>query len=60
MEYDVEQEVTEFLSEVGIVMTVDGLQELADFFYEAIANRLVRLLAIPRATIGGAEPGSGR
>jgi hypothetical protein len=31
MEYDVEQEVTEFLSEVGIVMTVDGLQELADF-----------------------------
>jgi hypothetical protein len=59
MEDDVEQEVTEFLPEVGIVLAVDGLEQLADFLDEAVANRQVRLLAIPRATIGGTEPGGG-
>ena len=41
-------------------MTVDGLQKFTDFLDEAVANCLVRLLTIPRATIGGTEPGSGR
>jgi len=60
MEYDVEQKVAEFLAEVGIVMPIDGLQEFADFLDQAVANRLVGLFAIPRATIGGTEPCGGR
>jgi hypothetical protein len=60
MEHDVEQEVAEFLAEIGIVIAVDGLQEFTHFLNEAVANRPVRLLAIPGATIRGAEPGGGR
>jgi hypothetical protein len=36
------------------------LEEFADLLHEAVADGAVGLLAIPGATIGGAESGGGR
>jgi hypothetical protein len=60
MQHDMEKEVAQFLPEVGVVVAVDGLEQLADLLHEAITDGAVGLLAIPGATIGGAESGGGR
>jgi hypothetical protein len=60
MQHDMEKEVAQFFPEVGIVVAIDGLEELADLLHEAVADGAVGLLAIPGATIGGAESGGGR
>ncbi len=54
---DVEQDIAELLAEVGVVSLVDGLDDLVTLLDEGGAEALVGLLAVPRAAIGGAEPG---
>jgi len=56
---DMEQQVAQFLPEVGVVLPVDGLQELADLLDQAVADGPVGLFAIPWTTIGGTQPGGG-
>ena len=55
MESDLQQNIAEFLGEVGSVVLVDGVNCLVAFLYEVAAERLVRLRAIPGATLGSAQ-----
>lgn len=57
---DMEEQVSQFLTEVRDVIAVDGLHELGDLLDETIADRAVRLFTVPRAAVRGAESGGGR
>ena len=59
MQDDVEKEVAQFLAKVGQVVAVDGLEELADFLDEAVAEGTMGLDPVPRAAVGGAQSGGG-
>jgi hypothetical protein len=50
-----EEEVAEFLAEVGVIRVGDGVDRFAGFLEESGAQGLVGLLAVPRAAIGRAE-----
>ena len=52
-----EQQVAEFLAEVGVVAVVDRGDDLVRLFQQRRAQRSVGLLAIPRAAAGSAQLG---
>ena len=57
---DMEKEVTQFFAQIGVVVQIDRLQELGNLFDQAVADGAMRLLTVPRATVGSAESGGGR
>src|SRR6266567_1665773 len=50
-----QQEIAEFLAKMCIVLSARGLGRFVCLLYERWQQRLVRLLAIPRATSRSAE-----
>ena len=52
-EHDLEEQVAELLAEPGGVAAVDRLERLVGLLEQERAQRLQRLLAIPRAAAGG-------
>jgi len=57
MHHDLEQYVPEFLSEMGVIGIIDGLDDFVAFFDERSAQGGMALLAIPRATIRRTQAG---
>jgi hypothetical protein len=55
VEDDLEEEITEFFAEVGVIRVADGVDRLAGFLEESGAEGFVGLLAVPGATFGRAE-----
>ena len=55
--HNMEQQVAEFLAQVGIIRAFDGIDDLVAFLDEQRPEGGVRLLAIPRAAIRSAEAG---
>jgi hypothetical protein len=55
VEDDLEEEIPEFLAEVGVVRVADGVDRLAGFLEESDAEGFVGLLAVPRTTFRRAE-----
>ena len=49
------QSIAQLFPEIGVVVAIDRLDELGDFFDQAIADGAMRLLAVPRATIRRAQ-----
>ncbi len=54
VEDDLQQQVAEFLAEVGVVAIVDRLDDFVGFLDHAGAQAGVGLFAVPRATAGSA------
>ena len=52
MEHHLQQHVTELLDERGCFTRSQGIQRLVALFEERVAQRLVALLELPRATQG--------
>jgi hypothetical protein len=58
VEDDLKQEIAQLFLEGGVVGIVDGLHYLCRLVDKARAERLVGLLGIPIASLGGAEDGN--
>ncbi len=52
MENDLEKNISEFFFHVGVIFFADGLLKFVGFFKEIFEKRLVRLLAVPGASLG--------
>jgi hypothetical protein len=52
-----QQQIAEFLAQVGIIRALDGVDDLVAFLNEQRPQRGVRLLTVPRAAIRSAEAG---
>ena len=55
LEDDVEQHVPELLDELVAVVSFDGIYQLVALFDDVALHRIVRLLAVPRASIGASQ-----
>ena len=53
-----EQQIAQFLAKMRVVVLADGLDRFIGLFDHPFAERVVRLFAVPRATVGSAEPGN--
>src|SRR5205085_1594233 len=56
VKHHLDQHVPEFLAHVRDVVPVDGFEQFAALVDQAAGERLVRLLAIPRASVGRPQP----
>src|SRR5204863_4108327 len=52
---NLQQEVAELLPHLGVVAAVDRLEQLISLLEEVLAQRFVRLLAVPWAAVRGAK-----
>jgi len=57
VKYNLKQEVAEFGCEFARIARIHGVENFVGLLEQKCAQRSMRLLAIPRATTGGAEPG---
>jgi hypothetical protein len=57
MHNDMEQKITKFLAQVGIIRALDGVYDFVTLLDKHGPEGGVRLLAIPGTTIRGAEAG---
>jgi indole-3-glycerol phosphate synthase len=57
MKDDLDEHITEFLAHVGVVVAVDRVDELTHFINQAAHQRGMRLLLVPRASVGGSQAG---
>jgi len=56
VEGDLLEHVAKLLGEVSVIMMVDGIRRLVGLFDEIACDGFVRLLLVPRATVGLAQP----
>ena len=56
LEHDLEEQVAELLADRLAVAGVDGVDDLAGLLEGVFPERFERLLAVPRAAVGGEEP----
>ena len=54
---DVQEQIAQFLAQVGVVRLLNGLNHLVALLDQSGAQALVRLLAIPRTPVRRAQPG---
>ena len=52
MQHDLHEHVTELLAQMRHVVRLDAIERLVGFLDHVLADALMRLLAIPRATVG--------
>jgi len=57
VEHHLEQNIAEFLSELGDVIGLYGVDRLVGFFHHVLRNRAVRLLAVPRTPVRRTQGG---
>ena len=57
VEEDLEEEVAEFVGQVGPVLALDRVEDLVGFFQRVFPDGGEGLFAVPGAATGGAQPG---
>ena len=55
MHHHLQKHVAKLLTEVFVVIVVDGIYHLARFFHQTFLQGLVSLFYIPRASAGSSE-----
>ncbi len=55
MQYHLEEQIAQFFAQICVVLRPDRIRHFVGFLEQPGGERLVRLLAVPRTTAGGAK-----